>query len=191
MCSSDLPTRGEGLFDNGLYKLKTSVGVFDVPETFAAKERIEMLANILDESVESKVGDEAFLERFVATIEQPYAPLTTERKIVVRHMEKFGKIDEEFAERLCTWSEVIRKTFEDDGVDEVISTRRLCHIAQTFSIFEDRLKAVQMCISRFDTDTKTAFLDLYTKIDASVQPKVDPVTPVAPASAEHENIPAF
>lgn len=140
--------------------------------------------------VAASIIDEAFLERFVATIEQPYAPLTTERKIVVRHMEKFGKIDEEFAERLCTWSEVIRKTFEDDGVDEVISTRRLCHIAQTFSIFEDRLKAVQMCISRFDTDTKTAFLDLYTKIDASVQPKADPVTPVAPA-AETTSQPAF
>jgi MoxR-like ATPase len=132
--------------------------------------------------VAAAVIDEAFLERFVATIEQPYPPLTTERKIVVRHMEKFGKIDEEFAERLCTWSEVIRKTFEDDGVDEVISTRRLCHIAQTFSIFNDRLKAVQMCISRFDTDTKTAFLDLYTKIDASVQPKVDPVTPANSAA---------
>lgn len=118
--------------------------------------------------VAATIIDEAFLERFVATIEQPYASVTTERKIVLKHMDKFGRRDEDFAEKLTTWAEVIRKTFADDGVDEVISTRRLCHIAQTFSIFEDRLKAVQMCISRFDDDTKTGFLDLYTKIDPTV-----------------------
>ena len=129
--------------------------------------------------VAASIIDEAFLERFVATIEQPYAPLTTERKIVVRHMEKFGKIDEEFAERLCTWSEVIRKTFEDDGIDELVSTRRLCHIVHTFSIFRDRMKSIEMCINRFDADSKTAFRDLYTKID----PSVNPAPKVAPAAA--------
>lgn len=120
--------------------------------------------------VAATVIDEAFLERFVATIEQPYPSLITERKILLKHMEKYGRRDEDFAEKLTTWAEVIRKTFAEDGVDEVISTRRLCHIAHTFRIFEDRLKAVQMCISRFDEDTKTAFLDLYTKIDSMVQP---------------------
>lgn len=118
--------------------------------------------------VTATVIDEAFLERFVCTIEQTYPPIGIERKIVLKHMEKYGAIDEIFAERLVTWSEVIRKTFADGGVDEVISTRRLCHIAHTFSIFNDRVKAISMCISRFDNDTKTAFADLYSKIDASV-----------------------
>ena len=135
--------------------------------------------------VAATIIDEAFLERFVATIEQPYATFATEKKIVLRHMEKYGRRDEDFAEKLCTWAEVIRKTFADDGVDEVISTRRLCHIAHTYRIFEDRLKAVQMCISRFDLDTKTAFLDLYTKIDPSVQP----VREQSPAATEVKVVP--
>lgn len=109
--------------------------------------------------------DDAFLERFTITIEQPFPGARTERKIIINHMEMFGKVDEEFADKLVVWSEVIRKTFDDEGVDEVVSTRRLCHIAQTYSIFEDRLKAIDLCISRFDEDTKIAFLDLYTKVD--------------------------
>lgn len=133
--------------------------------------------------VAATIIDEAFLERFVATIEQPYPNLATEKKIVNRHMDKFGVTDVDFTEKLCTWAEVIRKTFAEDGVDEVISTRRLCHITQTFSIFSDRLKAIQMCISRFDNDTKTAFLDLYTKIDPSVAPAVEPTTSTAAPTA--------
>jgi len=128
--------------------------------------------------VSATVIDEAFLERFVCTIEQTYPPLATERKIVVKHMEKYNKVDEDFAEKLVTWSEVIRKTFADGGVDELISTRRLCHIAHTFSIFDDRLKAINMCISRFDEDTKLAFSDLYSKIDASVNAKSSEVPPL-------------
>ena len=136
--------------------------------------------------VAATIIDEAFLERFVSTIEQPYPTRTIETKIVSRHMEKFGKVDSDFAEKLTTWSEVIRKTFAEGGVDELVSTRRLCHITQTFAIFSDRLKSVQMCISRFDADTKTAFCDLYTKIDPSVQPKpaaTELATAVAPAAA--------
>jgi hypothetical protein len=134
--------------------------------------------------VSASVIDEAFLERFVCTIEQPYPPIATERKIMMKHMEKFNKIDEDFAEKLVTWSEVIRKTFADGGVDEVISTRRLCHIVHTFSIFNDRLKSINMCISRFDDDTKIAFADLYTKIDASVNPQPEVATQVPPVSEE-------
>jgi len=135
--------------------------------------------------VAASIIDEAFLERFVSTIEQPYPTRITETKIVSRHMQKFGKIDEDFADKLTTWSEVIRKTFADGGVDELVSTRRLCHITQTFAIFNDRLKAVQMCISRFDNDTKTAFLDLYTKIDPTVQPDTaapQPTPDITPAA---------
>ena len=83
-------------------------------------------------------------------------------------MHKYDASDEDFADKLVQWADVIRKTFYDDGVDEVVSTRRLCHIVQTFSIFNNRMKAIEMCISRFDTDTKEAFLDLYTKVDSGV-----------------------
>jgi len=116
--------------------------------------------------IAATIIDEAFLERFTITMEQPYAALATERKILMKHMEKFGKVDKDFAANLVVWSETIRKTFEDGGVDEVISTRRLCHIVQSYSIFDNKMKALELCISRFDTDTKEAFLDLYTKVDA-------------------------
>jgi len=135
--------------------------------------------------VTASIIDEAFLERFVATFEQPYPTLNVEKKIVLNHMDKYRRIDADFAEKLVTWSEVIRKTYAADGVDELISTRRLCHIVQTFAIFNDRMKAVQLCISRFDEDTKIAFLDLYTKIDASstvakVPEVIVPNSPITP-----------
>lgn len=112
--------------------------------------------------------DDAFLERFTIAIDQPFPSQAIERKIVSKHMEKFGSSDEDFADKLVTWADIIRKTFYDDGVDEVISTRRLCHIVQTHSIFGDRMKSIDLCIARFDDDTKMAFLDLYSKVDAGV-----------------------
>ena len=112
--------------------------------------------------------DEAFLERFTITIEQAYPTSSIEKKIVMKHMEKFNCEDVEFADLLVAWADTIRKTYEDDGIDEVISTRRLCPIVQTFSIFNKRDKAVELCVNRFDGDTKEAFLDLYTKVDATV-----------------------
>jgi cobaltochelatase CobS len=116
--------------------------------------------------------DEAFLERFTITIEQPFAPVVTEEKILMNHMRAFGKVDEEFAKLLVSWADGIRKTFYDDGVDDVISTRRLGHIVQTYSIFEDRMKSIDLAISRFDEDTKNTFKELYTKFDASTVPEV-------------------
>lgn len=113
----------------------------------------------------ASIIDEAFLERFTISVDQKFATLNIEKKIVLKHMEKFNSIDQDFADKLVTWADIIRKTFYDDGVDEVISTRRLCHIVQTYSIFSDRAKAIDLCISRFDEDTKAAFLDLYTKVD--------------------------
>jgi midasin (ATPase involved in ribosome maturation) len=113
----------------------------------------------------ASIIDEAFLERFTISIDQAFASMGIEKKIILKHMEKFNAQDMDFAEKLVTWADIIRKTFYDDGVDEVISTRRLCHIVQTFSIFENRAKAIDLCISRFDEDTKSAFLDLYTKVD--------------------------
>ena len=85
-------------------------------------------------------------------------------------MKKYGSVDEEFATNLVTWAEVIRKTFFEGGVDEVISTRRLDHIAKAFAIFDDKMKSIELCVNRFDDDTKESFMDLYTKIDAGVDP---------------------
>lgn len=114
----------------------------------------------------ASIIDDAFLERFTISVDQQFPSLNVEKKIVIKHMEKFDCVDEDFADKLVVWADIIRKTFYDDGVDELISTRRLCHIVQTFSIFEKRDKAIDLCISRFDTDTKEAFLDLYSKVDA-------------------------
>jgi MoxR-like ATPase len=116
----------------------------------------------------TNIMNEAFLERFAITIEQPYATAATEKKIILGSMEKYGSVDEEFATNLITWAEVIRKTFYDGGVDEVISTRRLDHIVKAFAIFGDKMKSIELCVARFDEDTKASFMDLYTKIDAGV-----------------------
>ena len=116
----------------------------------------------------TNILNEAFLERFAVTFEQPYATAATEKKIVVNSMKKYGEVDDEFASNLVTWAEVIRKTFYDGGVDEVISTRRLDHIVKAFAIFGDKMEAIELCVARFDEDTKASFLDLYTKIDAGV-----------------------
>ena len=114
----------------------------------------------------TNILNEAFLERFAVTVEQEYPPVATERKILEKNFAELGINDDVFIERLITWAEIIRKSFNDGAVDEVISTRRLVHISKAFSIFNNRLKAIEMCLNRFDSDTKTSFLDLYTKVDA-------------------------
>jgi len=116
----------------------------------------------------ASIIDDAFLERFTVAVDQQFPSVSVEKKIVINHMKKFNLVDEDFAENLVNWADIIRKTFYDDGVDEVISTRRLCHIVQTFSIFNDKMKSIDLCIARFDDDTKLAFLDLYTKVDQGV-----------------------
>jgi MoxR-like ATPase len=122
----------------------------------------------------ARILDEAFLERFVATMDQPYPSTAVEKKIILNAMEAYGKLDGEFADNLVTWSDIIRQTYKDGGVDDLISTRRLVHIARTYGIFADRAKAIELCISRFDEDTRVAFLDLYTKVDSkAVQPKIE------------------
>ena len=124
----------------------------------------------------TKVMNEAFLERFPITFEQEYPPEKVELKILLKNMTKFGCMDEKFAANLVKWAGVIRKSFEDGATNEVISTRRLVHIISAFAIFRDRLTAVQICLNRFDTETKNSFFDLYTKVDGEVDPtkKVEP-----------------
>jgi MoxR-like ATPase len=110
--------------------------------------------------------NEAFLERFRTTMEQEFPPVKTERKIIEKELTSVGRADSDFAEKLVTWADVIRKTFADGGCDEVISTRRLVHIVETYGIFGDKMKALTLCLNRFDDDTKASFLDLYTKVDS-------------------------
>jgi hypothetical protein len=122
----------------------------------------------------TNVLNEAFLERFPNTFEQEWPPTSVEKKIVAKELESVSKEDKDFADKLVSWATVIRNTFDEGGCDEVISTRRLVHIVKTYGIFGNKLKAIQFCLNRFDTDTKVTFLDLYTKIDAGVDPTVTP-----------------
>jgi MoxR-like ATPase len=125
--------------------------------------------------------DEAFLERFAITVEQEFPDSKIEKKIVINKMKELGCLDEEFGDKLVTWAEIIRKTFQEGGVDELISTRRLLHIVKAFHMFRDRVKAIELCINRFDDDTKAAFKDLYSKVDA---PAVNPDPVPAPVQIE-------
>ena len=115
----------------------------------------------------TNILNEAFLERFAITLEQEYTQPKTEVRIVKSAMG--DKVDEEFASKLVDWAKVIRDTHADGGIDEIISTRRLVHIAKSYAIFGDRMKSIELCVARFDSEIKDTFLDLYTKIDAEVQ----------------------
>jgi len=124
----------------------------------------------------SQILDDAFLERFPITVEQEYPDAKTEKKILTPLID-----DEEFVALLVKWADIVRTSFDQGAIDEIISTRRLVHIAKAFKIFKDRMKAIELCVNRFDTDTKTAFLDLFAKCD----PKVAEVSTI-PLSAETE-----
>ena len=123
----------------------------------------------------TNVLNEAFLERFPVTFEQEYPSAKIEEKIVSTKLKTAGKSDDKFAHNLVTWADVIRKTYKDGGVDEIISTRRLVHIAEAYGIFKNKMKAISVCTNRFDDDTKTSFVDLYSKVDsgASVEEILD------------------
>ena len=116
----------------------------------------------------TNILNEAFLERFPITVEQEYPSMSVERKILVKVFASLDVEAGDFSERLVTWADIIRKTFYEGGIDEIIATRRLVHIANAYAIFGDRKKAIELCIARFDEDTKTSFLDLYSKVDEEV-----------------------
>jgi hypothetical protein len=122
----------------------------------------------------SQVLDDAFLERFPITVEQEYPDAKTEKKILTPLID-----DKEFVENLCQWADVVRQTFDQGATDEIISTRRLVHIAKAYGIFKDRMKAITLCVNRFDAETKMAFLDLYSKVDATVESPANTSTTVA------------
>ena len=116
----------------------------------------------------TNILNEAFLERFPITVEQEYPSISVEKKILDKVFASLDIDAGDFAEKLVTWADIIRKTFYEGGIDEIIATRRLVHIVNAYAIFGDRKKAIEMCINRFDEDTKTSFLDLYSKCDSEV-----------------------
>ena len=117
----------------------------------------------------TNVLNEAFLERFPVTFEQEYPPVSVEKKILGGVASQLGVTDTDFLARLVDWGDIIRKTFYDGGIEEIISTRRLVHIVRAYSIFNDKMKAIQVCVNRFDDETKQAFLELYDKVDADFE----------------------
>jgi MoxR-like ATPase len=122
----------------------------------------------------SQILDDAFLERFPITVEQEYPDTRTEKKILTPLID-----DKEFVDNLCQWADVVRQSFVQGAVDEIISTRRLVHIAKAYKIFGDRMKAIDLCVARFDNETKEAFKDLYTKVDAKATVKPVPASPIS------------
>jgi len=136
--------------------------------------------------VGTRVLNEAMLDRFDYCFEQEYAPRSTEKKIILKKMNGFGKVDESFADNLVKWTEIIRKSFADRAVDEIISTRRAINICKAYSIFGCKQKAITLALARFDKDTQDAFMRLYNTIDADIKTAVD-----APAveDAKKEEVP--
>jgi MoxR-like ATPase len=116
----------------------------------------------------TQIMNEAMLERFAITMQQEYPPVVTERKILEMEMALTGEVDSEFTTKLVDWADIIRKTYYEGAIDDVITTRRLVHIVNAFRMFNDKLKCITMCISRFDEETRNSILDLYSKIDAGV-----------------------
>jgi hypothetical protein len=134
----------------------------------------------------SQILDDAFLERFPITVEQEYPDSKTEKKILTPLIK-----DDNFVDCLTQWADIVRQSFNQGAVDEIISTRRLVHIGRAFNIFNDRMKAIKLCVARFDDETKEAFLDLYTKVDAKVNPPPAPIEAMEsiPPSMLSEEIP--
>ena len=121
----------------------------------------------------TNVLNEAFLERFPVTFEQEYPTVANEIKILNGVSQQIGVTDADFCKRLVDWADIIRKTFYDGGIEDLISTRRLVHIVRAFSIFNDKAKAIQVCINRFDDETKQSFLELYDKVDVDFNLNLD------------------
>ena len=116
----------------------------------------------------TQIMNEAMLERFAITMQQEYPPVKTERMILSKEMGLTGEVDQDFCDKLVDWADVIRKTFYEGGIDDVITTRRLVHIVNAYRMFKDKMKSIEMCISRFDEETRSSVIDLYTKVDAGV-----------------------
>jgi hypothetical protein len=139
--------------------------------------------------VGTNIMNEAFLDRFDFTYEQDYAPKTTEKKILTKAMKKYGVEDDNFVEHLINWAEMIRKSYKEGAVNEIISTRRLINICKAYSVFKNKVKAVNISLARFDRETQDAFMSLYKKIDGDLQAAVDGAAASTEAKPADEDVP--
>jgi len=169
---------GKGIFVKKTGEFVEPVAGFNVIATANTKGKGDETGRYMA----ATILDDAFLERFPITVEQEYADTKVETRILMKVFDSLGIADKEFADNLVKWADIIRKTFEEGAIDELISTRRLVHIAEAYTIFGDKLEAIKYCVNRFDAESKTAFLDLYSKIDAKVE-----VAPAAPAEVTEQS----
>ena len=165
---------GKGVFLKKINELVECAPGFNIVATANTKGKGDETGNFIG----AGVLNEAFLERFPITVEQEYPSNAVEKKILGKVFDKLNISDNEFIDKLVSWADIIRKTYVEGAIDELITTRRLVHISNAYSIFNmDRMKAITMCVNRFDDETKTAMTDLYTKVDGSpdlvTEPKVE------------------
>ena len=156
---------GKGLFLKKIGKFVTPKAGFNVIATANTKGKGSDDGRFIG----TNVLNEAFLERFPVTFEQSYPHPKVEERLLTLHADSVKVNDTAFVKRLVDWADIIRKTFYDGGIEEIISTRRLVHIIRAYSIFGDKAKSIQVCINRFDDETKQSFLELYDKVDADFQ----------------------
>ncbi len=157
---------GKGVFLKKINEFVECSPGFNVVATANTKGKGDDTGNFIG----AGVLNEAFLERFPITVEQDYPSNTVEKKILGKVFDALNINDSEFIEKLVNWADIIRKTYTEGAIDELVTTRRLVHISNAYAIFGmDRMKAISMCVNRFDDETKTAMIDLYTKVDAGVE----------------------
>ena len=162
---------GKGIFLKKINEWVKPIDGFNVIATANTKGKGDDTGNFIG----AGVLNEAFLERFPICLEADYPTESTEVKILDKVFESAGHTSsdvKDFARKLVRWAQVIRTTYKEGAIDDLISTRRLVHIANAWGIFgQDKMKAVELCIARFDEDTKSAMVDLYTKVDADALAK--------------------
>ena len=157
---------GKGVFLKKIKEFVECADGFNIVATANTKGKGDETGNFIG----AGVMNEAFLERFPITVEQEYPSNAVEKKILEKVFNKLNISDSEFVEKLIKWADIIRKTYVEGAIDELITTRRLVHISNAYAIFNmDRMKAISMCVNRFDDETKTAMVDLYTKVDSGVE----------------------
>ena len=158
---------GKGVFLKKINEWVECAEGFNIVATANTKGKGDDTGNFIG----AGVLNEAFLERFPITVEQEYPTNAVEKKILEKIFDNLGLSDSEFIDKLVNWADIIRKTYVEGAIDELITTRRLVHISNAYKIFNmDRIKSISMCVNRFDVETKTAMLDLYTKVDSDVSP---------------------
>jgi midasin (ATPase involved in ribosome maturation) len=175
---------GKGVFLKKINEYVESQPGFNIVATANTKGKGDETGNFIG----AGVLNEAFLERFPITVEQDYPAISVEKKILDKVFDRLNISDSEFIEKLVNWADIIRKTYMEGAIDELITTRRLVHISNAYAIFNmDRMKAITMCVNRFDDETKTAMVDLYTKVDGDAQVTDGAEVPDEESSEEVDN----